>query len=217
VAKGYRVFLDIEALNPGAFNEQLLDVIEHCTDFVLVCSKDSLKRCKREGDRLTAYRINEIQSLVYQTPYEPSGVHDAPQAERALVNSSGQDYDITVVGDLDSQFDCKTLIGSELERRALQKHLTWGDEASFYRSEYNYRSSMATAIHEKWRLACGITPEDAPVLEHRRWMAYMRGLGYVYGPERNDRAKTHPDLVPYERLSRGEQEKDIRMTGGETE
>ena len=50
VLKGYRVFLDVESLNPGSFNEQLLDVIENCNDFVLVCSKGSLDRCNKRGD-----------------------------------------------------------------------------------------------------------------------------------------------------------------------
>jgi hypothetical protein len=49
-ARGYRVFLDIEAMNSGAFNEKLLWVIEDCKDFVVVCSKGSLDRCKNDGD-----------------------------------------------------------------------------------------------------------------------------------------------------------------------
>ena len=50
VAKGYRVFLDIENLNSGRFNAKLLTVIENCTDFVSVLSKNSLDRCANEGD-----------------------------------------------------------------------------------------------------------------------------------------------------------------------
>jgi hypothetical protein len=49
-AKGYRVFLDIESLNSGSFNKKLLEVIENCTDVVVVCSKGSLDRCVNEGD-----------------------------------------------------------------------------------------------------------------------------------------------------------------------
>jgi hypothetical protein len=49
-AKGYRVFLDIESLNSGSFNKRLLEVIENCTDVVVVCSKGSLDRCVNEGD-----------------------------------------------------------------------------------------------------------------------------------------------------------------------
>ena len=50
VAKGYNVFLDIESLNSGSFNKKLLSVIENCTDIVVVCTKNSLDRCKNEGD-----------------------------------------------------------------------------------------------------------------------------------------------------------------------
>ena len=49
-AKGYRVFLDVESLNSGSFNERLLRVIEGCTDFIMVLSKGSLDRCVNEGD-----------------------------------------------------------------------------------------------------------------------------------------------------------------------
>jgi hypothetical protein len=48
--KGYRVFLDIESLNSGSFNEQLFAVIDECTDFVLVGSKGCLDRCANDGD-----------------------------------------------------------------------------------------------------------------------------------------------------------------------
>jgi len=49
-AKGYKVFLDIENLNSGTFNNKLFDVIDRCGDFVLICSKDSLERCANDGD-----------------------------------------------------------------------------------------------------------------------------------------------------------------------
>jgi S1-C subfamily serine protease len=49
-AKGFRVFLDIESLNSGSFNQALLSVIEGCIDVVLVCSKDCLDRCANDGD-----------------------------------------------------------------------------------------------------------------------------------------------------------------------
>ena len=49
-SRGYRVFLDIDSLKAGRFDEALLFVIESCTDFVLVLSKGSLKRCARKND-----------------------------------------------------------------------------------------------------------------------------------------------------------------------
>lgn len=44
--------------------------------------------------------------------------------------------------------------------------------------------------------------------EHNRWNAYMRSIGYVYGPNRADRAKVHHNLVPFDKLSRSDQLKD---------
>ena len=45
--------------------------------------------------------------------------------------------------------------------------------------------------------------------EHKRWMAYMRTEGYVYGKVKDDVAKTHPSLVPTKELSEAEFEKDF--------
>lgn len=47
---GYRVFLDVETLRSGVFNTKLLDVIEHCKDFIIVLSPGSLDRTANEDD-----------------------------------------------------------------------------------------------------------------------------------------------------------------------
>lgn len=47
---GYRVFLDVETLNSGKFNEQLLDEIAQCKDFVVVLPENALDRCVEEDD-----------------------------------------------------------------------------------------------------------------------------------------------------------------------
>jgi len=49
-AKGYSVFLDVESLNSGKFNSQLLSVIENCRDVIVVLSENSLDRCVNEDD-----------------------------------------------------------------------------------------------------------------------------------------------------------------------
>ena len=48
--KGYRVFLDIESLRAGKFNEALYAKIEECTDFLLILPPKALDRCVNEGD-----------------------------------------------------------------------------------------------------------------------------------------------------------------------
>ena len=49
-SKGYSVFIDVDELRAGKFNEQLLKVIDGCTDFILVLPKNALDRCNDEND-----------------------------------------------------------------------------------------------------------------------------------------------------------------------
>ncbi len=141
-------------------------------------------------------------------------------------NYRGQPYGIRAIGDLETSCSEEVLMGSELEQLALQRHLKWGQEEEFWQYEYNYRSSMASAIHMKARIACAIpgadkkeseiTLEERDIiekLEHRRWNAYMRSEGYVYSgsphkSSRNDLAKMHHDLVVFDLLSEEEKRKD---------
>lgn len=50
--RGYKVFLDIESLRSGKFNEKLFSVIDECKDVVVVLPPDALERCSNEGDWL---------------------------------------------------------------------------------------------------------------------------------------------------------------------
>ena len=108
---------------------------------------------------------------------------------------------------------------TEVEEEALKRHLKWGKEEEFWTYEYNYKSSMASAIHMKARVLCGIPGADKQeadlsdeertiieALEHRRWNAYMRAQGYIFSgstdkSSRNDLAKMHHDLVDYPSLT----------------
>ena len=50
---------------------------------------------------------------------------------------------------------------------------------------------------------------------HDVWALRRLGEGWTHGPERDEDAKRHPDLVPYERLPESEKEFD-RQAGRET-
>lgn len=84
---------------------------------------------------------------------------------------------------------------------------------------------MASAVHMKARIWCGIagadkkeedlTLEERDIiehLEHKRWNTYMRSEGYVYSgsndkSSRNDLAKMHHDLVNFDSLSEEDKRK----------
>lgn len=154
-----------------------------------------------------------IDAIVYNT--------DKKKALQGIKNYSGQEFDIHFIGDLESSYSEKVILESDLEEEALQRHLKWGKEEEFWKYEYNYRSSVASAIHKKMKIACGIPGADKPaaqrleaekiplrILEHNRWNAYMRSEGYTFNENRNNLAKTHHCLVAFDKLSPKEQEKD---------
>lgn len=143
------------------------------------------------------------------------------EALSGIKNYSGQPYDIEFIGDLKTSYSEEVIIDSGLELAALKRHLCWGKEEDFWKYEYNYRASVASAIHKKMKVLCKMPGVEKDVqdrsdselwalrrLEHRRWNAYMRSEGYCYGPKRNDLAKTHHCLVPFDELSEKDQAKD---------
>ena len=48
--KGYKVFLDIESLRAGPFNEKLYEFIQNSTDFILILPENGLDRCANPED-----------------------------------------------------------------------------------------------------------------------------------------------------------------------
>lgn len=67
-AAGYSVFFDMETLRSGKFNEQLYDVIEHCTDFLVVLPPNALDRCVNEDDWV---RLEICRAMVHNKNIVP--------------------------------------------------------------------------------------------------------------------------------------------------
>ena len=65
---------------------------------------------------------------------------------------------------------------------------------------------LLRAAEEKWRSLTDREPYRRN--EHARWMRFHALYNWKQGPEKNGELRTHPDLIPYEELSRAEQEKD---------
>ncbi len=104
-AAGYSVFFDMEKLRSGKFNEQLFDVIDHCTDFVLVLPPSALDRCVNEDDwvRLEVCRAMEKKKIIipvmlngftWPTPM-PAGMEEVPNYQ-ALTASSVEYFDLAM-------------------------------------------------------------------------------------------------------------------------
>ena len=157
---------------------------------------------------------------------------------------SGQSYDIQPFGDISSTYSEDCILNSELEKRALGRHLAYvyqvadskglvgeerervisAEEETFWKYDYNYRSSTASVIHSKFKVMCNVPgSEKAPndrtedekwffrEMEHKRWNAYVRSEGFVACETKEQRdklAKTHHLLVPFKKLPYDEQIKD---------
>ncbi len=146
-----------------------------------------------------------------------------------VTNFSGQAYNIDFTGDVKTSYSEKVIMDFEVEEEALRRHLKWGKEEVFWTYEYNYRSSIASALHMYARIHCGIpgatkateelTEEERDIieqLEHRRWNAYMRSEGFIYSGSpsketRNDLGKMHHNLSDFSELSEEDKRKDSQV------
>lgn len=160
----------------------------------------------------------KIQPVVYNSA-------SAEMLNRAT-NFRGASYRIHCVGSIRERYTEQAVLNPALEAEALARHLLWGKEDAFWRYEFNYRSSAASALHRRMKLLRGIPGADLPpeerttedrdrlrLIEHRRWNAYMRSEGYSYSGSRekgsrNDLAKLHNDLIPFDLLTESEKAKD---------
>ncbi|MBR1779820.1 MAG: hypothetical protein IJ751_00245, partial [Oscillospiraceae bacterium] len=179
--------------------------------------------------RLFARTQPEFAPRIDAVIYQPNKAQTL--REFGLTDYKGTSYDIHVIGDLDATFSYDSVMPDELERLARERHLAWTDRSNpeavyadtrkFYKYEYFYRSSLASVIRRKIRADLGIPGMDKPVkertreervgiqrMEHAGWNAYMRTEGFRYSPVRNDMARLHNDLIPFDQLSIAEQEKD---------
>ncbi len=141
-----------------------------------------------------------------------------------LVNYRGESYDIEILGNINERYSYSSIIDEALEGLALECHLRWSNSPEekgsatkqFNEYEYFRKSSLATAIHERYRDCERVGDETASIFEHMRWNAFMRTEGYVFSgsidkSSRNDRAKMHHNLHRYGLLTTEDIEKDRRI------
>ncbi|MCD8090284.1 MAG: hypothetical protein LUD81_06640 [Clostridiales bacterium] len=148
-----------------------------------------------------------------QLPHITAVVHSDEKAallnKNLLSNYRHQYYCIDSIGAVSEMFSYENILSPEFEKMSYEIHSKWGGFDEFNNYEYNRRSSLASAIHKKYRDALMPEDETKDALEHKRWNAYMRSTeGYTFGFVRDDIALRHPQLVKYDNLSRAEKDKD---------
>jgi hypothetical protein len=70
--------------------------------------------------------------------------------------------------------------------------------------EREFKDQFLKVIERQMGDQRSMSPEEL----HGSWMQAYFAMGWVYGPERDPQAKTHPDLVPYAQLGQLERDKD---------
>ena len=234
------------AVNTNSFAETLRSILE--PTYVLVSLGSDMENIRAVMRLRMLFERQgwqpSIDTVVYSSQDKAALMGRDEQIDQNQgTKANDKPYGIRYIGDYGSVFSERVILHSELEKEAIKIHLTWTirkirDHAaengglrksdvqnliekyfSFWSSEYNYRSSIASAMHTAAVCACGKMEPGAVLssaqigslakLEHKRWNAYMRSEGYVFGDVKNQLAKTHPCLVPWEKLDSDTKEYDI--------
>ena len=97
---GYKVFFDVDTLNAGKFNVQLLEVIKNCKDFILVLPEHALDRCNDPEDWIrkeVVCALNNGKNIIpvmlagFEWPKPmPEGLEELPNYQ--AITSAGHDY-----------------------------------------------------------------------------------------------------------------------------
>lgn len=90
--RGYRVFLDVESLRSGKFNEKLLEVIDQCKDIVVILPPGALERCRNEGDWLYLELSHALKARKNIIPVMMKGfewTQDIPEELKEIQNFNG--------------------------------------------------------------------------------------------------------------------------------
>ena len=123
--RGYKVFLDIESLRSGKFNEKLLDVIDECKDVVLILPPNALERCKNPNDWLYLEASHSIKGKKNIIPLMMRGFtwpEELPAGLEELSNFNGiqdsKDYFDAVIDKLTLLLQSKPSMFGNVKKQA---------------------------------------------------------------------------------------------------
>lgn len=131
---GYRVAYDLETLRPGNFDEQILETIRQCRDFVIVLSPNALARCsdpedwvRREVACALACGCNVIPVMLRGFEFPPPS--SLPEDIRDLPRK--QAIDASTMKRLDGTIkELESFLKAWPVRRIARKMAVWGLNAA---------------------------------------------------------------------------------------
>ena len=103
VKRGYSVFFDVESIESGTFDTQIYNIIDECTDFVLILSPGALDRCFNDDDWVAneiRYAISRGKNIIpimlknFEWPEKlPEGMEKLPLYEGdTFTNNANSEY-----------------------------------------------------------------------------------------------------------------------------
>ena len=196
---------DITFVNADIKSDKAIDMLKSRSDvnYILVSMENDDKNLDA-AIMLRRFYLREFQrepiiNLWVLNEYKQEQISN-------IVNEKKNSYNLNAFGSLYDLYYTNSIVNSNLEKLAMQVHLSYDPEDSklerYNLLEYNKRSSRASALHIKYKIysvlgdkftedmhenqklfneiySCEI--EDLLTKnEHERWNAYMRSIGYVY-------------------------------------
>ena len=164
-------------------------------------------------DNLNITAAYELRSLfakmdvypIIQTVLRDSNAGDLLAKSK---NHRGEAYNIEFVGSYAELYSYDYITDSENKRAVLADFSKWSsDEAAkaLIQQEDQYKIGKANVLHKKLLNQLDVAEGEAYQRSlHRQWVNLKLSEGYQYGEKRNDIAKTHHYLVPYDMLPEAE-------------
>jgi hypothetical protein len=159
--------------------DQAIESLDHVTYVLVALGNDDLNVQVAAKIRILLKRRG-IVPFIHSIVYNP----DKQELLKRGTNFSGLMYDINPTGNISINYSEECILNSDIEEKALERHLAWtkkfaaqenwpsdvyekeirAAENAFWKYDYNYRSSVASALHAKFKrpglFPIGVDPED---------------------------------------------------------
>lgn len=138
--RGYRVFLDIESLRSGKFNEKLLAVISQCRDLVVILPPGALERCREDGDWLyleLSHALVERKNIVPVMMKGFAWPEDMPVGLEELKHFNGiqdsKDYFDAVIDKMTTLLQSRASVSARLVKKIQKRKKHFHKKVKIYK------------------------------------------------------------------------------------